>query len=200
MLYDWNGSKQSNLSRSGRDMFAEKLLVWRFNRGRKEALRAIYERHKDELVTLATALLADKADAEDVVQDVFVGFLQSSGKFRLTGSLGGFLATCVANRARNHNRSTRRRVQESAESMEVVAPEREQPDRAAVFGEALQHLGQALAKLPHEQREAVLLHLRSGLKFRAIAEVQAVSINTAQGRYRYGIDRLKTLLDGKVSL
>ena len=80
-------------------MLEERLLVWQLNRGRPEALREIYERRKVELGTLATALLADKAEAEDVVHDVFAGFLKSAGTFRLTGSLKGFLATCVANRA-----------------------------------------------------------------------------------------------------
>jgi len=179
-------------------MLEEKLLVWQFNQGRIEALREIYERHKDELVTLAAALLADKAEAEDVVHDVFVGFLHSAGNFRLTGSLKGFLATCVANRARNRNKSKRKQVGEDCNSIEAVAPDGERPDRASAFGDELQHVGRALAELPYEQREAVLLHLQSGMTFRAIARTQAVSINTVQGRYRYGLDRLRTLLNGKL--
>jgi len=61
-------------------------------------------------------------------------------------------------------------------------------------------LGGALAQLPYEQREAVVLRLCSGMRFHAIARTQGVSINTVQGRYRYGLDKLKTLLDGKLSL
>jgi RNA polymerase sigma-70 factor (ECF subfamily) len=179
-------------------MLTEKILIWRFNRGRADALREIYDRHKDELVTLAAALLADRTEAEDVVQDVFVGFLQSAGKFRLTGSLKGFLATCVANRARNRNRARRKWVGESDHCSAITAPEAERPDMAVIFGEELRHVGSALAKLPYEQREAVLLHLRSGMRFRAIARLQSVSINTAQGRYRYGLERLRTLLDGEL--
>src|ERR1700689_349310 len=89
-------------------MLKEMHLVWRFNRGHTDALREIYEQHKHPLVTLAAALLVDKAEAEDVVHDVFVGFIQTGGRFRLTGSLKGFLTTCVANRARNHNKSKRK--------------------------------------------------------------------------------------------
>jgi RNA polymerase sigma-70 factor (ECF subfamily) len=178
-------------------MLEERLLIWQFNRGRPEALREIYERYKLDLVTLATALLADKAEAEDVVHDVFVGFLKSSGKFRLTGSLKGFLATCVANRARNWNKVGRRRVIEAGECFEAIAPDRERPDWAAVFEEELQHVARAMAELPYEQREAVLLHLRGGLTFCAIADMQGVSINTVQGRYRYGLEKLKSLLNRK---
>lgn len=88
-------------------MLTDRILVWRFNRGRAEALRQIHDRHKDALVTLAAALLADKAGAEDVVQDVFVGFVRSTGKFRLTASLKSFLAPCVANGAQNRNRASK---------------------------------------------------------------------------------------------
>ena len=176
-------------------MLEEQRLVWRFNRGRTEALREIYERYKVSLVTLATALLADKAEAEDVVHDVFVGFLKSAGQFRLTGSLKGFLATCVANRARNRNKVSCRQVVEENASFEAIVPDRERPDWAAVLDDELQHVARAMAQLPYEQREAVLLHLRGGMTFCAIADMQGVSINTVQGRYRYGLQKLRTHLN-----
>jgi len=180
-------------------MLEEKRLVWRFNRGHPDALREIYERHKVRLVTLATALLADKAEAEDVVHDVFVGILRSAGKFRLTGSLKAFLATCVANRARNRNRVSRRRVEHDGDWPDLVGPDNERPDWAAMFGEEQQQVGRALAGLPYEQREVVVLHLKGGMRFREIAQVQSASINTVQGRYRYGLDKLRTLLNAKAS-
>ncbi len=181
-------------------MLREIQLVWRFNHGHKEALREIYELHKHELVTLAAALLVDKSEAEDVVHDVFVGFIRSGGRFRLTGSLRGFLATCVANRARNQNKSKRKRNPDEAAAAEPAAPDRERPDLAAMFGEELKCVGGALAELPYEQREAVVLRLCSGMRFEAVARMQGVSTNTVQGRYRYGLDKLKTLLDGEISL
>ena len=175
-------------------------LVWRFNRGHTDALREIYEQHKQQLVTLATALLVDKSEAEDVVHDVFVGFIRSGGRFRLTGSLCGFLATCVANRARNRNKSKRKETSGDAAIAEPPAPDNERPDLATMFGEELQCVGGALAELPYEQREVVVLRLCSGLRFRAIAQMQGVSTDTVQGRYRYGLDRLKTLLNGHITL
>jgi RNA polymerase sigma-70 factor, ECF subfamily len=181
-------------------MLKDLQLIWRFNRGHTEALREIYEQNKHELVTLAAALLVDKVEAEDVVHDVFVGFIRSGGRFRLTGSLKGFLSTCVANRARNLNKSKRKHSPDETAAAEAAAPDNERPDLATMFGEELKCVGRALAELPYEQREAVVLRLGSGMRFHAIARMQDVSINTVQGRYRYGLDKLKTLLDGKLSL
>jgi RNA polymerase sigma-70 factor (ECF subfamily) len=147
-------------------MLREMHLVWRFNRGHTDALREIYEQHKHELVTLATALLIDKAEAEDVVHDVFVSFIHSRGRFRLTGSLKGFLVTCVANRARNRNKSKRNHNHGEADATEPAAPDYERPDLTAMFGEELKCVGGALAELPYEQREAVVLRLCGPIKAR----------------------------------
>jgi RNA polymerase sigma-70 factor (ECF subfamily) len=58
-----------------------------------------------------------------------------------------------------------------------------------------QMTGDALTKLPLPQREVVVLHLQGGMKFREIAEVQGVSINTVQSRYLYGLEQLRSLLN-----
>ena len=176
-------------------MLEDKLLIWKFNHGNREALRGIYETYKDDLVTLAAALLTDVASAEDVVHDVFTSFIESSQKFRLTGSLKSYLATCVANNARNRNKAARRH-----QNVEVgmARSEANRPDAAAMFGEELRQLSLALEQLPYEQREVLLLHSYSGMKFKTIAKQQNVSINTVQGRYRYALDKLRSMLNGEV--
>jgi len=186
------------LSESSFSMLKDKRLVWKFNRGDLDALRGIYERYKDDLVTLAAVLLTDVSSAEDVVHDVFVSFIRSSGKFRLTGSLKGYLATCVANNARNRNKAKRRSGGPVLDEANPAAADSTSPERRAIFGEELRQLSRALEQLPYEQREVLLLHSHSGMKFRAIAKQQSVSINTVQGRYRYALDKLRSMLDGEV--
>jgi RNA polymerase sigma-70 factor (ECF subfamily) len=185
-------------------MLQDKLLIWQFNRGRKEALHCIYEKYKDDLVTLAAALLTNVTEADDVVHDVFVSFLKSSEKlarrrpgFHLTGSLKAYLATCVANNARNRNKAKQRHQNNAAEADPVI-PDTNRPETAAIFGEELHQLSHALGQLPYEQREVLMLHIYSGLKFAAIARQQAVSINTVQGRYRYALDKLRSMLNSEV--
>ncbi len=179
-------------------MLEDKLLILKFNRGNREALRSIYEKYKDDLVTLAAALLTDVASAEDVVHDVFVSFIESSRKFRLTGSLKGYLATCVANNARNRNKSKRRRDGGVPDETNAAGADSSNPEFATVFGEELRQLSQTLEQLPYEQREVLILHSYSGMKFKTIAKQQGVSINTVQGRYRYALDKLRSMLTGEV--
>jgi RNA polymerase sigma-70 factor (ECF subfamily) len=179
-------------------MLEDKLLIWKFNRGNREVLRSIYERYKDDLVTLAAALLIDVNSAEDVVHDVFVSFIESARKFRLTGSLKGYLATCVANNARNRIKANKRHDRATNKGTNPAAADSNNPEHKAIFGEELQQLSMALERLPYEQREVLILHSYSGMKFRTIARQQNLSINTVQGRYRYAMDKLRSILNGEV--
>ena len=181
-------------------MIEDRLLIWRFKCGSTDALCRIYEKYKDNLLRLATALLNDISAAEDVVQDVFVSFAQSAEKIKLTGNLKSYLATCVANRARNWNRARKHQETVNPNEAELAVSNLKRPEQWIIYSEQLRQLNNALAQLPYQQREAISLHLQGGMKFKAIAELQDVSINTVQSRYRYGLDKLRSILDSEVKL
>ena len=176
-------------------MLEDRILILKFNRGDRRVLHRIYDKYKDDLVTLAAALLMDVSSAEDVVHDVFISFISSAGRFRLTGSLKGYLATCVANRARNLNKAARRHVGPALEDIPDAPCEAPWPEQVAIFGEEYARLSNVLWQLPYEQREVLLLRSHSGLRFSAIATAQGVSINTVQGRYRYAVEKVRSLLN-----
>jgi RNA polymerase sigma-70 factor (ECF subfamily) len=183
-------------------MLEDRYLVWRLKRGSAQALCRIYNRYESDLLTLATSLLGRTGYAEDVLQDVFVKFLESINTFELTGSLKGYLAKCVANRARDYLRRGReRRTEDGPLSSDDRHPDHGlalSPVETVIADEQRQRLIAALAELPYEQREAVLLHLQGGLKFREVAHAQGVAAKTAESRYRYGIERLRSMLNGQV--
>ena len=179
-------------------MLEDKLLVWRFKRGCEQAACRIYEKYKDYLLTLATALLSDSSAAEDAVHDVFVSFAEGIGSFELNGSLKHYLAVCVLNRARNMSKARGQHTVGLDEAEQVVS-ESMRPDHLVVHSEESQRLEDKLNVLPYEQREVVVLHLKAGMKFREIAELQGTSINTIQSRYRYGLEKLRSLLDEEVT-
>ncbi len=180
-------------------MIREKLLMMRFNQGDKQALRDIYSLYKDELVSLACALSHDKTAAQDAVHEVFANLIAQQETLKISQNLRRYLISAVANAARQQYRTITKRSEVSFEVAE--APEtrcHDQPESAAIYSERQQTLASALAALPYEQREVILLRHFSDLKFNAIAAVQNVSVNTVQGRYRYGLEKLRSLLNGEL--
>lgn len=182
-------------------LMEDKLLVFRCKRGSRKALARIYRKYKADLLLLAMSLVNDRSAAEDVVHDVFLFFVRSLDAFRLTGSLKGYLLTCVANRARNCNKAERRRCRVGTVAEEPATRYADGPGplELLVCNEQVQRLGSALAELPFEQREIVMLHLQGAMTFGAIGKAQGISANTAKSRYRYGLDKLRFLLNGEAT-
>ena len=179
-------------------MLEDRLLLWKFKRGSRDAFRAIYEKYAGDMLTLAGNLLDDKVGAEDIVQDVFIKLVESVGTFHLTGSLKSYLATCVANRSRDCIRRRIRQRAAMAKQAEKTPAETKSAIYLAINSEQLRKLSNAMTELPYEQREAIVLRIHGNLRFRQIAELQNVSTKTVQSRYRYGLDKLRSTLNGEV--
>lgn len=177
-------------------MIEDELLKWRFKQGSTEALSCIYQKYLDDLLTLAAALLNDPNEAEDVVHDVFVSFVESAKNFKLRGSLKAYLATSVVNRVRDRIR--KRRTMSLDRDRYEADIDLQEPGQSLIYSEEWHRLIQALDELPYKQREVILLRLKSEMRFREIAKVQNVSIHTAMARYKCGLNRLRSSLDGEV--
>jgi RNA polymerase sigma-70 factor (ECF subfamily) len=177
-------------------MIEDELLKWKFKQGSTEALSCIYRKYLDGLLTLAVGLLNDPSEAEDVVQDVFVSFVKSAGNFKLRGSLKAYLATSVVNRVRDRIRKRRTRSLDRDRLKTDI--DLHGPDQSLIYSEQWQRLIRALDELPYQQREAVLLRLKSQMRFRDIAKLQNVSVHTAMARYKCGLNRLRSSLNGEV--
>jgi len=179
-------------------MLEDKVLIWKFKCGSNDALCRIYQKYRKDLLRLAAILSNNGSDAEDIVHDVFVSFARSTETLKLNGNLKSFLLTCVANCARNKNRSNQLRQTSGLDEAESIVSQSKTPDQWLIQGEELRRWSNIMAQLPYEQREAVILHLRAGMKFRQIAQSLGVSVNTVKGRYRYGLNKLRSILNGEV--
>ena len=178
-------------------MLEDRLLVWRYKRGSRDALCRIYEKYKNNLLALAVSLSNDISLGEDIVHDVFVSFAQAAARLELRGNLKSYLSTCVANRAGKMNRAESLHAIEQSDA-DAPCRQSNRPDVLAMSDEAICLIGDALALLPYEQREVILLHVHSGMTFREIARLRKMSINTVQSRYRYGLKKLKSELNSEV--
>lgn len=179
-------------------MLEDKLLLWKFKRGSAEALERIYEKYESYLVTVATALLSNTHAAEDVLHDFFVSFVKSADRMRLSGNLRAYMATCVANLARDRIRRMRLEPAVLEENIPIKSSS-PGPELSAIRDEESATLNRAILQLPHEQREVIVLHLQGNLRFTQIARLRSTSANTIRSRYRYGMEKLRSLLNSEVT-
>ncbi len=175
----------------------DKILVFRCKNGSRDALHRIYEKYRDYLLIVAVALCHNADFAEDALHDTFVGFVQRLPNFKLTGSLKAYLAICVANRIRDLMKNRQSKTVSLEEDCPLTS-ETDEPSRTIICNEELQRLSSILAKLPDEQREVIVLRIYGQMRFGIIAKSLNISVNTAKGRYRYGIDKLRSILDSEV--
>jgi len=161
-------------------------LTARLEAGDVSALAALYDRYAVAVYRLALALLGREADAEDVLQDVFLGLLRRSRDLR---DPRAYLLAAARHRAISILRRRRRETSQGDEPMPVLENGGD-PDQAV----AARQIERALGRLPAEQREVVVLRIYEGLSFPEIARVVRTNANTAASRYRYGVARLRELV------
>ena len=154
---------------------------------------ALYEAKAAELILYGRALGLSHGEAEDVVQETFLALMQMAmpplGKAPLEPE--HYCVRSFRNRALNHRRSLWRRLTRELESLRWFekSPGESPAERAAM---------DCLAQLPVEQREAIVLKIWHRFTFEEIGGLLGISPNTAAGRYRYGLQKIKLQLEGAV--
>ncbi len=178
-------------------MSEDRQLLKALHRGETAALRQIYLKYKDDLLTVARSLVTDIHTAEDCLQDVFVSL--ASDKCRIRSNLKGYLLSSVVNRARDY---LRRKVAQSNLQVNMRARRSDVTEPPDVLAQDAQMkmVMRALEKLSCEQREVIVLHLQGDMKFREVAAMLDMSKNSVQSRYRYGIEKLRQVLTKKEAI
>jgi len=159
-------------------------------RGEPDAIAAIYREHAGRLLRSTAALLGSRAEAEDLVHDLFVGLPEALRRYEEQGQFGPWLSRIAARMALMRLRSTRRR---SEVGLDGVA----EPSRRAA-GDALADrllVEGALAALSDEARTVVVLRDLEGWSYRDIAEFVGASEGTVMTRHCRAMQRLKTALE-----
>jgi RNA polymerase sigma-70 factor (ECF subfamily) len=166
-------------------------LVRALAEGRQEAFAALYDRHAAALFRVASVLLGSRQDAEDAVQEVFVGLMRSRHSLAGVVNLRAYLFASLRSAA---GRIAVRRRREPGAALNLDDLAASTPGSPNLDQEV--RLERALRSLPAEQRELVALKVDGGLTFGEIASCLGISPNTAASRYRYALEKLRAALEG----
>lgn len=180
-------------------------LVERLKEGDEAAFEEVFRLYKDMIYGLAFRLLADKADAMDVAQDVFLTLHRKIHQFRGDCALKTWLYRVTLNQAANRNRWWKRRKKDRTISLGLdkgsdeaipLEPGCDRPDQDhQLYSQELQHaLQDSLNALTFDQRAAVILRDVQGLTYEEIAQLLHAELGTIKSRIARGREKLRDLL------
>jgi RNA polymerase sigma-70 factor (ECF subfamily) len=153
-------------------------------------LEGFYEAKAAGLILYGRALGLGHGEAEDVLQETFLALMRLP---ELPREPENYCVRSFRNRALNYKRSLWRRL---TRELEVFADGHhwfeKSPDETqqAMQTDAMRRL----AELPQEQREVIVLKIWNRLTFEEIGALLEISPNTVAGRYRYGLQKIKSKL------
>ena len=144
----------------------------------------LYEAKAAGLILYGRALGLSHSEAEDVVQETFIALMQLPAAPEQPDH---YCVRCFRNRALNYRRGLWRRITRELESRRWFERSSSETPRE----KAAMH---CLTQLPAEQREAIVLKIWQEYTFEEIGQLLGLSPNTVAGRYRYGLQKLRSCL------
>jgi RNA polymerase sigma factor (sigma-70 family) len=180
---------------------SDEALIGRYARGDAAAFALLYRRHEMRIWRYLERNVGNQATADELMQEVWFAVARDAPRYQPTARFTTWLFTIARNRMIDALRTSRRQV-----SLEAIGYEAEPvlgqlttepnvgPLAAAVVREQASALAGALAELPHEQRDAFLLHIEGGLSVEEVADITGSNFETTKSRLRYARSRLRELL------
>jgi RNA polymerase sigma-70 factor (ECF subfamily) len=159
--------------------------------GRDEAFAALYDRYGRSLFRVAWTLLRSRQDAEDAVQDVFLGLVRSRSALGRIENVRAYLFSALRHAA------ARLAARKPTDHPRLVSDGQSGASRNGLDPEMADWLDRALAALPHEQREVLTLKIDGELTFEEVGAVLGISANTAASRYRYALEKMRGHFTGE---
>ncbi len=188
-------------------------LLRKFSAGQTDAMERLVHKHGSSVYAFVRRFLGNEPVADDVYQEVWLKVIRYADRFEGRSRFTTWLFQITRNVCMDHRRSTHRRKQgvsldrdggqspDGAEGVPLrdqVADRGPSTDERVAGDEERSAIESAIAQLPEEQREVLLLREKTELTFEEIAEMSGLSPNTVKSRMRYALLNLRKTLKGVV--
>jgi RNA polymerase sigma-70 factor (ECF subfamily) len=170
-------------------------LVERCRRGDLGAFEELYRAHAGRLFSVACRMLGNPADAEDLLQEIFLSAHRKLDSFRGESALGTWLYRLATNHCLDYLRSRAGRASQLTDALDGEAGWYEPGSRGLAEQTVTKmDLERSLAKLPEGCRAAFVLHDIEGLEHREVAEALGIAEGTSKSQVHKARLRLRGLL------
>src|SRR5262245_4271143 len=170
----------------------EQELVERLKRRDEAAFNAFVLRYQDRVFRILLRMLGDRAEAEDLAQEVFISIFKAIDSFRGDSQLSTWVYRVASNHCRNRLKYLARRRQKLMDDFDeehvasaqgTLSPDRQgTPDRLLEARQTESLLEEGLARLDDEQRELVVLREVEHLSYEEIMAITGLPEGTVKSR------------------
>ena len=176
---------------------ADQAALARIARGDQGAFAELYDRHARLVYSLALRILQDRADAEDIVQEVFAQVWAQAARYEASrGAVAAWMLILTRSRAIDKLRAKRVRPEAAADASaaESVADLAASQDLELLSAEQVMRLQRAIKELPDAQRTALELAYYEGLTHVEVASRLNEPLGTVKTRIRQAVMKLREAL------
>ena len=160
----------------------DNVLMAEVSRGRVAQMAALFEVHHRPLFRYFVSMNRDRTAAEDLVQEVFLRMLRYRASYDPEQSFTGWMYRIARNAMLDVARKRRSEVVDIDEYASAAISSAPDPEQGAVRGQDVELLRRALAALPSDKREVLVLSRFQGMKYEDIAEVLGCEVGTVKVR------------------
>lgn len=167
-------------------------MIKRIADGDKSALAELYHETKSAIYGFSLSLTKNAADSEDIMQETYLKIWANADSYKAKGTPMAWILTITKNLAFMKLREKKRHQDLEPEQWDM---EFHIPDSAGNT-EDRHLLEAALNMLSEEERQIILLHAISGLKFREIGELVGIPLSTVLSKYHRSLKKLRLYIEG----
>jgi len=174
----------------------DEALMLAYAEGDGEAFAELYARHRARLFHYLLGQLRDRSLAEELFQDVWQRMILARSRWKPEASFATWLFRIAHNRLNDHWRAARHRpaAPDDADQRTARLADACTPELLADEQDERLRLRQAMAELPQEQQEVLILRLEQELSLEEIGQITGVGRETVKSRLRYAMDKLRARL------
>ena len=156
---------------------------------RLNELEILIVKEQDMLFRFAYMRVGSRADAEDIVQDIFLKFFRSLEGLGSVRNVKHYLIRSISNACKDFHRRKQDNLPLEKADQEIVS------DDDLKMHEEYLRITELAGTLPQEQKEILYMKCIDGLKFREIANILEIPQATVKSRYRYAIQGIQKQLN-----
>jgi RNA polymerase sigma-70 factor (ECF subfamily) len=178
------------------------ILVNKYIEGDENSLAILVKRHQSKIYGYIYSKVSDRDITEDIFQETFFKVIHTLKSKKYYNEEGKFLSwvmrisnNLIIDKFRNDKKMYMKRDTEEFSIFASITDNSLNIEKELIKNQVDTDIKKLIQKLPHDQKEVLMMRYYSDMSFKEIAEITGVSVNTTLGRMRYAITNLRKLIE-----